>query len=327
MKKIITLCTVLLVSTTLFGQCLPNGITITTQNQISDFATNYPGCTVILGDLNISAGNFDTLEGLEQITAIEGALNIMNTQFISTLNGLDNLETIGKDINIQNTTLQSLAGLESLTTISGFVNSVISNNNQLENLNGLNNLNFWGRGLLLNDNNSLSELTALSNVTSMGGNGAGIHIINNDALTSLSGIDNITGFQIINIEDNSMLSECAVASVCDFLSIANNPASISMNITGCNTRVEVETACEELGVDDLNLTSRKLSIYPNPAVSNININATQEERLTIYNLLGKVVLEEQLTIGINEINLPQLTNGMYLFSTESGITAKVMIQN
>ncbi len=246
MKKIITLCTILLLSTTVIGQCLPDGLIITTQEQTLNFAADYPGCTTILGDLTISAGNFDTLEGLEQITAIEGSLNIIDTQFIYALYGLDNLATIGGDINIQNTTLQSLGGLESLTTISGGVNSIISNNSELENLNGLNNLSFWGRGIYLSANNSLSELTALSNLTSMGGNGAGIDILNNEALTSLSGIDNVSGFEIINIQGNVMLSECAVESVCNFLSIESNPAGISMNTVGCNTRVEVETICEDV---------------------------------------------------------------------------------
>ena len=246
MKKIITLCSLLLLSSSVIGQCLPDGLIITTQEQISNFATDYPGCTTILGDLTISAGNFDTLEGLEQITEIEGSLNIMDTQYIYTLHGLDNLSTIGGDINIQNTTLQSLGGLESLTTISGSVNSIISNNSELENLNGFNNLSFWGGGIYLSANNSLSELTALSNLVSMGGNGAGIDILNNEALTSLSGIDNVSGFEIINIQGNVMLSECAVESVCNFLSIESNPAGISMNTVGCNTRLEVETICEDV---------------------------------------------------------------------------------
>lgn len=34
--------------------CLPSGITFTTQQQIDDFAMNYPGCTEILGQVVIS---------------------------------------------------------------------------------------------------------------------------------------------------------------------------------------------------------------------------------------------------------------------------------
>ena len=55
--------------------CLPNGITFNSQAQIDAFATNYPGCTEILGKVSISessAGNIVNLNGLSQITSMGG---------------------------------------------------------------------------------------------------------------------------------------------------------------------------------------------------------------------------------------------------------------
>jgi len=37
--------------------CLPDGISFTTQEQIDNFATDYPGCTEILGTVYINGGD------------------------------------------------------------------------------------------------------------------------------------------------------------------------------------------------------------------------------------------------------------------------------
>ena len=41
--------------------CLPEGITFTTQQQINDFQTNYPGCTEIEGDVEILNDNINNV--------------------------------------------------------------------------------------------------------------------------------------------------------------------------------------------------------------------------------------------------------------------------
>ncbi len=56
---------------------------------------------------------------------------------------------------------------------------------------------------------------------------------------------------------------------------------------------------------------QNLKIYPNPVSDVINITATQTiEKVEIYDLLGKLVLETSTT---NQIKVSQLTNGIYLF--------------
>ena len=55
MRKLFLLLYVLAIShSSLFSQgCLPEGITFTTQEQIDNFQTNYPGCTEIEGNIEI----------------------------------------------------------------------------------------------------------------------------------------------------------------------------------------------------------------------------------------------------------------------------------
>ncbi len=55
MKKLILLLALITISHSIgISQgCLPEGITFTTQEQIDNFQTNYPGCTEIEGDVII----------------------------------------------------------------------------------------------------------------------------------------------------------------------------------------------------------------------------------------------------------------------------------
>ena len=60
--------------TNLFSQCLPDGITFSTQEQIDSFQTDYPGCTEILGDVTIEGDDISNLSGLNVIVKINGIL-------------------------------------------------------------------------------------------------------------------------------------------------------------------------------------------------------------------------------------------------------------
>ena len=139
------------VLTGLFSQssCLPDGIIFTSQAQIDSFPINYPGCTEIEGQLVISdtydatnditnvdslysltmiggglaigetlngGSNFvlESLHGLENLTSIEGSLNIIQVQGMTNLEGLDGLITINGSLFIWLTSLSSLSGLDAL---------------------------------------------------------------------------------------------------------------------------------------------------------------------------------------------------------------------
>ncbi len=95
LSSIILFC---LLTNCLSGQtCLPSGITFTTQQQIDDFATDYPGCTEILGEVFIE-GDTGTeilnLNGLTQIESIGDNLSIFNNDTLLSLSGLENVNSI-----------------------------------------------------------------------------------------------------------------------------------------------------------------------------------------------------------------------------------------
>ena len=146
-----TLALFLLLSS-LAGQiCLPDGITFSNQQQIDAFPANYPDCIVIGGPVIISEemdGNITNLQGLSQITEIEGDLSIIHNNSLHNLGGLEQLETIGGSLNIQlNDSLTMLQGLATLETIETTFS--ITHNAMLTNLHGLAFLKTIGRNFII----------------------------------------------------------------------------------------------------------------------------------------------------------------------------------
>jgi len=139
--------------------CLPNGIIFNTQYEIDNFATNYPGCTEVLGRVIIDralGSSLTNLDALNQITDIQGDLRISNVGTITNLTALNNLTALGGSLIISgNYSLVDLSGLENLTSISGEIEIV--NNNSLASLNGLDNLDYNGITYLsIHDNPNLT---------------------------------------------------------------------------------------------------------------------------------------------------------------------------
>lgn len=146
MKKMVLIISVLMLRyASVFSQsCLPSGITFLTQAQIDSFQSNYPGCTVIQGDVLIGAGNA-----------------------INNLNGLSVLSALGGDLNIDgDSALISLTGLHNVKSIAGYIE--IDQNKLLTDLNGLDNLTRVGNDLAIHFNSALTSLKGLEKLASVG---------------------------------------------------------------------------------------------------------------------------------------------------------------
>jgi hypothetical protein len=155
-------------------QCLPNGFTISTQQQIDDFSAMYPNCTEIGGNLIINSSVFDaiySLDGLSQIRSIYGNLHIVDNNQLLTLTGLDNLESVTGNLHIfENNSLEELHALSNLTSISGVLS--VGKNDKLLSLFGIHNVGFGITDLRIFDNELLSDCGAsnLCRYLSNGGN-------------------------------------------------------------------------------------------------------------------------------------------------------------
>jgi len=156
MKKLFLLMVLaFLINSSLLSQsCLPQGITFTTQSQVDSFQTNYPNCTEIEGDVEISGANIVNLNGLNIISSIRGHLLIENNDLLTNLSGLENLITTGGYLSIENNnSLLTLNALTNLTSIGVFLQ--VTDNPAITGLSGLDNI----------DVNSFVHFTIAGNIS------------------------------------------------------------------------------------------------------------------------------------------------------------------
>ena len=152
-------------------------IYLSTQEEVDNFSTNYPNCTVIYGSIFISdtAMGFPitSFNGLNQIEAITGDLVLgENSSVVNVTNftGLENLTYIGGNLHVESTGLQSFEGLENFTFMGGALN--IINNLNLTNLSAIENLDYIGitdLTITTNTNLSICEAIPICNYLTDGG--------------------------------------------------------------------------------------------------------------------------------------------------------------
>ncbi|MGB3605552.1 T9SS type A sorting domain-containing protein [Psychroserpens sp.] len=231
-----------------FSQCPPEDVTLSSQADVDSFNLDYPECSDF-ANVNIVGSDIVDLTPLSQIQSI-GYLAIQNTM-LTTLDGLHNLTNLDGNPSTSffidnNSNLSSLQALSNLTDSQGIDIFQISNNPQLESLEGLE----WLENpleLFIFNNDSLEDLTGLSalqsleflslvdndNVTSFNGinTGAifysGINIVNNDSLIQLSGLEEVSILSGIIVNDNANLLNLSgienIENSFSFVSIENNP--------------------------------------------------------------------------------------------------------
>ena len=213
-KKTLLFLSIVLSTTMGVSQC-PGVITITSQEEIDDFLTNYPNCdgTGLFLDINGQNSNINNLQGLSHLTTI-GTLGIFFTE-LTDLSGLDNIAETSRLRILGNFNLLSFDGLESLQSVGfgGFrivLNSALVSleglsglievdgdfnievNNALESLNGLNNLTRVGGSFEIKSQQSLINLLGLESLEQVGSTSADtFYLFNSELVETLEGLENL----------------------------------------------------------------------------------------------------------------------------------------
>lgn len=76
--------------------------------------------------------------------------------------------------------------------------------------------------------------------------------------------------------------------------------------------------------------NKSISIYPNPSNGFVKVSNVQNSSITVYNLLGEMILSNFSKNNISELDFTQFEKGTYIIKIEKGaevITKKVVITN
>ena len=149
--------------------------------------------------------NFTDLTHLSSLTRVEDFLWIVDNDFLETLDGLENLTSVGEIKVENNDSLTNLKGLQNVTTIT-FGALEIDDNDVITNMDGLENLAYVDGGLSIHYNENLTNVDGLLGLTEVGKlttfapaedceyglSGANISITGNNALKNVDGLNNIS---------------------------------------------------------------------------------------------------------------------------------------
>jgi Zn-dependent metalloprotease len=85
--------------------------------------------------------------------------------------------------------------------------------------------------------------------------------------------------------------------------------------------------CVPSAIGDVAFDASDISIYPNPATTNLTIKSNVAEKLSIqvFNVLGANVMNIEAQIGVNVIDVSNLAKGVYTIKV-MGNTGKVMVK-
>lgn len=211
-------CIFFFISKMAFSQCPPSSITLNTQTEVDQFILDYPNCTELPVPLRIEGPDIANLNGLSNLTHLDGGALILGNPILSNLNGFSNVVSIAGGLTIiDNNLVSDFLGLNNLVYIGGQLQ--IESNMGLLNFNGLENLDTISGQLFIYFNAALNDISAIENLEHIG--------------------------ESLVIANSFSLSECSIDAICDYIANPNGFIGIASNDSGCNNQQEVEDACDD----------------------------------------------------------------------------------
>lgn len=236
------------------AQCPTGDLIPYEQAEIDDFASSWPDCDTIRGDLIIGFSLLHNLLGLEQIRHIEGSLFIYENPLLETLHGLENLTTVGQYVSItDNEGLVSLSGMNNLTTIGKSLG--IARNSLLENLEGLNQLSYIGEDLSIRENPVLATLDGLEELDTIRGE---LFIYADSLLSSiqaLADLDYLYELEFFGNDHITSLAGLEQAFIDSIIYIVGNGALTSLDGLGSLEDFSGSMIIAHMMIDDFSVLS------------------------------------------------------------------------
>ena len=263
-----------------------------------------------------------TVQGLKRLNNVD-LLSIRNnnsfTDFQSIINnGIDSVSSLFiKDSNSFNTKSNNVIKTINRLSLSNVDEITLSDIGKIK---GLSSLVVSGslklNGLESISNTSIDNLV-LANIENLESFGSNMYLpelnrlllIENNSLNNIQALEE-SGADLdeLIIEDNSLLSFCAIEPVCEALINNYESVTIEGNSQNCEDNDQVLQICTLSSNDSVQFD--EITIWPNPVHDYININLEETINYLIYSIDQKVV-----TRGITsnqKIDVSELERGMYL---------------
>jgi len=160
-----------------------------------------------------------------------------------------------------------------------------------------------------------------------------IFINENNSLTNLKGLEqlNPNDIQSLVLTNCTLLKDCNVTSICNYLKLPNSKADINNNATGCATRIEVEEACANSTSTDEQNNIYANFIY-NPTYKQFHFYMDEKltgGNLSIFYSSGQLVKSLELRNPTGNIQLTDISPGLFIyrFTSKSFTTSNKFIVN
>lgn len=254
--------------------------------------------------------------GISDLTGIEAFTNIIN------LDASYNADLTSVDLS-NNTVLQTIS-FERATNLASLN---ISNCTLLQTLNCLE-TSFTSI--------DLSNNTNLTTINFRGCDLSGdLDLSNNNALTSIDvKTNNLTSLDVRGLTNTNPMDVSVDASfnpnlTCIFVDDKNLNHTLYWGDNPSTNYVETEMECNTLSLDGSKTVT--FNMFPNPTKNTLNIelpNATQA-KVNVYDITGKIVLNEQINNTQETLNVSGLNSGVYILQLETatGTSSKKLIIN
>lgn len=216
--------------------------------------------------------SLNSIEALSTLTGISGDLFIFRNPALTNLHGLHNVTKVDGRVYILEQPFTDLSGLESLVSAGSIE---LGNNPNLTSLNGLSSLQFLTgsytfpdtAAVVLNGNRVLKDITALSRLTTLGGD---LRVIASDSLKNLHGLEGLTSIRgAVSIQDNMSLETLEALS-----NVTSLGHAVWFNIPGSRTPISFfiyrNPVLKDLGIRKVRSLPASLRLIFNSALENVN---------------------------------------------------------
>ena len=146
-----------------------------------------------------------------------------------------------------------------------------------------------------------------------------LNMYNNESLIDIEGFENITWYGDVRISMNSMLSDCAIQSICRHLSFESSTYVLAENNEGCNSKLEILNSCMT-STEDASSVINQINITQQA----INFNKSYSIHYQIFSVNGVLVESGNHPQSVSIIDyLP----GVYLLKLPEYAHSQLFVKN